>query len=85
MVDSGCISFRTKKFKFDNVLPEKANVGLRVYDITGKIVKVIRKAETAGYYSGKIDMTGVSAGVYFIRIEANENRFSKTKKVLLVK
>jgi uncharacterized protein YfaS (alpha-2-macroglobulin family) len=67
-------------------LPEKADaVKFSVYNIAGsKIKEEIIKESAAGFYSGKINMEGTSKGIYFIRMEVVGNRFTQTKKFLLM-
>ncbi len=66
-------------------IPEETSVRFTMYDITGKIVKEFSEEKKPGFYSREIDMNGKSTGVYFIRIEANGKRFTKTDKVVIVK
>ncbi len=73
------------KFELRYALPEKANVRFRVYDITGKIVKEFSKEEEPGFYTENIYMNGQPTGVYFVRMEANGNKFTETGKVIFVK
>jgi len=74
----------SNQFEIKYALPEKAKFTLEVYDITGKIVRKFSKEEQPGFYSGKIDMRGTPAGVYFLRMEANGKKFTQTKKVVFV-
>ena len=70
-------------------LPEAGQVDLRIYDITGKLVKTLVDDEKEiGYHtviwSGKDEREqAVSSGVYFYRIKAGE--YTETKRCLLVK
>ncbi|MBN1694575.1 S8 family serine peptidase [candidate division WOR-3 bacterium] len=66
-------------------LPEKAKLKLEVYDIKGTKIKELSEEKPAGFYSGKIDMSGKPAGVYFVRMEENKKKFIKINKVVLVK
>jgi len=67
-------------------LPEKvSSVRFVIYDITGKKVKEEKiNQSSAGFYSKDINIDGVSKGVYFIRIEANGRKFTKTSKFVLM-
>lgn len=73
--------------KFD--LPEKAEVMLSVYDITGKLVKtLVNEKRDAGYYTvtwDGVDERGksVSSGIYLYRIHAGE--FDAIKRCILLK
>jgi hypothetical protein len=73
------------QFDIKYALPEKAKFKLEVYDIKGTKIKEFSEEKPAGFYSGKIDMSGKPAGVYFVRIEANKKKFTKINKVVLVK
>jgi len=73
------------QFDIKYALPERAKFKLEVYDIKGTKIKEISEEKSAGFYSGKIDMRGKPAGVYFIRMEANGKKFTKINKVVLVK
>ncbi|MEJ2355876.1 MAG: T9SS type A sorting domain-containing protein [candidate division WOR-3 bacterium] len=73
------------KFEIRYALPEKAEYKLEVYDIKGTKVNEFSGESPAGFYSGKIDMSGKPTGVYFVRMEANGKKFTQTDKVLLVK
>jgi len=74
-----------KNIDIKYALPEKADVSVTMYDITGKIVKEFSDEKKPGFYSMKIDMNGKPAGVYFIKIKANEEKFTQTDKALLIK
>jgi hypothetical protein len=71
-------------------LPQSASVELRVYDVSGRLVRVLVRSESqpAGHYvvswDGKDDRGySVSAGIYFYRIGAGS--FEETRRMLLVK
>lgn len=74
-----------KNLELRYTLPEKAILRLSVYDLTGKVLKEFSKEEQPGTYSRKIAMQGKPMGVYFIRMEANGKKFTKTDKVVLLK
>jgi hypothetical protein len=73
------------QFEVKYGLPEKANVRFGVYDIKGTKIKEILEEHTPGFYSTKIDIIDKPVGVYFIRMEANNKKFTKTRKVILVR
>jgi hypothetical protein len=73
------------QFDIKYALPEKAKFKLEVYDIKGTKIKELSEEKPAGFYTGKIDMRGKPAGVYFVRMEANKKKFTKIDKVVLVK
>lgn len=70
-------------------LSEKSNVSLKIYDITGKLVRtLIHEEKPAGRYSVRWDGKSqngknVSSGVYFYRFSAGS--FSETKKMVVLR
>jgi hypothetical protein len=71
--------------EFSYTVPEESTIRFKVYDITGKIIKEIAKAEKPGSYSESIDMSREPTGVYFVRMEAVGEEFTNTDKVLFIK
>lgn len=70
------------EIRFD--LPENSNVKLLLYDGLGKLVNTIINSEvSAGSHKYYIDGTGLSTGVYFVKLIAG--KYSDSKKILLVK
>ncbi|MDO9255028.1 MAG: T9SS type A sorting domain-containing protein [Bacteroidales bacterium] len=65
-------------------LPKDAHVILKVYDFTGREVKMLVDSEQAkGEHKVKFDATGLPAGVYFYQLRAN--RKVETKKMVYLK
>ena len=65
-------------------LPTNVYVILRVYDVLGRVVKVlINKQEIAGIHSVQFEASNLPGGVYFYRLQAGN--YSATKKLLLLK
>lgn len=70
-------------------LSQKSNVALRVYDITGKLVKTLIEKETeAGYHSVSWDGTNesgkaVNSGLYLYRLDAGE--YTDAHQMILLK
>lgn len=65
-------------------IPNKMNVKLNVYDVTGKLVSQLLNREIeGGYYEYRFDGSNLSSGVYYYRLETGS--FTETKKMLLVK
>jgi hypothetical protein len=68
-------------------LPMKSRVSLRIYDLSGRIVKrVIDRQQKPGFYMARWDARDssgrkVSAGVYFCKLSAGD--FTATKKLTL--
>ncbi len=72
--------------KFD--LPGKSFVKLTLLDITGReIAELINETLSAGYHTVEFDGSNFATGVYFYRIiiEGDDQKFSKTLKMILVK
>ena len=66
-------------------LPQKSNVTLEVFDITGRKVKVlVDRTQAAGKYTVTFDGSGLSSGVYFYRLKTS-NGYIQSKKMLLIK
>lgn len=65
-------------------IPEKSNVTIKVFDITGKVVSepVNGKFEAGNYIAG-FDGSHLSSGVYFYRMETD--RYYETRKMILLK
>jgi len=76
----------SSQLEFNYALPEETNVvRFAVYNIAGsKIKEEVLKESPAGFYSGNINMNGISKGIYFIRMEVNGGKFTQTKKFLLM-
>jgi hypothetical protein len=66
-------------------LPEKADVRFDIYDIKGTKLGGISEEHTPGFYSIKISMTDKPAGVYFLIMGANNNKFTASRKFILVR
>ncbi|UCE17665.1 MAG: T9SS type A sorting domain-containing protein [Gemmatimonadota bacterium] len=65
-------------------LPEEGQVRLRVYNMLGQIVgDLVDDALEAGYYSISWDATQLPAGVYFYRIETDND--TDTRRMVLMK
>ena len=65
-------------------LPYDGKVSIKLFDMSGKeVATLIDETKTAGYYSVKFNAAGLSSGVYFYNISADN--FSETKKMLLIK
>ncbi len=76
------------KSKIDFQMPFDGKVSIKVYDILGKEVKtLIDEFKSADFYTVEFDGSGVASGTYFYRIiaEGNNQKFTKTLKMILVK
>jgi hypothetical protein len=69
-------------------IPEKTNISLKIYDISGRVVKTLASGvKEPAYYKVKwngVDDRGrkVPAGVYFVRFDSKEYR--QTRKLILI-
>lgn len=65
-------------------MPVSGKVLLEVYDVTGKTVATLVDNDiSAGQHSVELNAYGLSSGIYFYRIRANE--FIATRKFILMK
>lgn len=65
-------------------LPKANDVELSLFDITGRrVMSIVNETQEAGYYSVRIDGSGLSSGAYFYTLRTND--FSSTKRMFLVK
>lgn len=73
--------------KIDFSVPNNGKVSLVIYDALGREVsKPVNINLEAGYYSVSFDATKLSSGVYYYKLNLDgDNRFTDTKKMLLVK
>ncbi|MDR3666895.1 MAG: NosD domain-containing protein [Ignavibacteriaceae bacterium] len=71
-------------------LKERGYVKLMVYDLTGKLIKVlVNETKEQGYYEKEFNAKGLASGIYLYRIEViGENRipkFNDMKKLIYLK
>lgn len=72
------------RIKMEYLLPYQANVKVSVQDIAGRVVKTLVSSEVRpGIHRIDWDGEGLSSGVYFITLRANEHVASK--RILLVR
>jgi len=65
-------------------LMQSSQVQLYIYNIFGqKVVTLVNEFKPAGYYAVPFQATGLATGLYFYRIETDNN--SATKRMLLLK
>ena len=65
-------------------LPQNSLVTLKVYDVLGnEVATLVNETKSAGKYDIRFDASGLSNGIYFYSIKA-EN-FTSTKKMILMK
>jgi hypothetical protein len=63
-------------------LPEASNYTLTVFDVTGKVVKVISAEGQKGYNSERLDRKDISTGVMYYQLESGE--YTATKKMIII-
>ena len=76
------------KSKIDFQIPFDGKVSLKVYDILGKeITTLIDEFKAADFYTVEFDGSNIASGIYFYRIiaDGNNQKFTKTLKMILVK
>lgn len=73
-------------------LPQRTNVNIRVYDMTGKeVANLVSGVQSAGYHTIQFDATQLASGVYFYKINgtavnnSDNQLFSITRKMTLIK
>jgi trimeric autotransporter adhesin len=74
--------------KIDFDLPFDSKVSIKLYDISGREIKIlVNETKQAGYYTTEFNGSNISSGTYFYRIiaEGNGQKFVVTKKALLIK
>ena len=65
-------------------LPRRTQVTIRIFDISGRQVKVLQNAVlNAGQHRLRMNSSELASGVYFYRIETPE--FIESKKMVLIK
>lgn len=65
-------------------IPEAGNVKLKVFDMSGREVRMlINEPKDAGYYTLKFDAGGLASGAYFYRIEFG--KYVSVKKMVYLK
>lgn len=65
-------------------VPERANVTLKIYDVSGNLIAVLQDGELeAGNYKSNFVASGLASGIYFYKLEAG--KFNAVKKFILMK
>lgn len=76
------------KSKIDFAMPFDGKVSIKVYDILGKeVATLVNEFKSADFYTVEFDGTNIASGTYFYRIiaEGDNQKFTKTMKMILVK
>lgn len=63
-------------------LAEAGNYTLTVFDVTGKVVKVITGEGQKGYNSEELNRSDISSGVMYYQLESGE--YTATKKMIII-
>lgn len=70
-------------------LPFDSKVTLKIFNITGREVSsIIKPMQSAGYHTIQFDAKDLPSGIYFYIVTTeskNENKFTATKKMILIK
>ncbi len=74
----------SNKVEIIYAIPERASIKFRVYDIKGAKIEDFTEEKPVGFYSREIDMSGKSAGIYFLKMEATGKKFTQTSKFVLM-
>ncbi|MCI0472997.1 MAG: T9SS type A sorting domain-containing protein, partial [Ignavibacteria bacterium] len=70
--------------KFTISIPERKTVEIKIYDISGKLVKVLLNSELqSGVYDITVNTDGLTSGIYYYNLFTGN--FSETKKFVLLK
>jgi hypothetical protein len=63
-------------------LPEAANYTLTIFDVTGKVVKVVTAEGQKGYNAETLTRNDISSGVMYYQLESGE--YTATKKMIII-
>ena len=70
--------------KINFAIQKQGLVTLKVYDMLGReVAALVNEFKQAGYYSIDFNASGLSSGIYFYRLQAND--FRDIKKMVLIK
>jgi len=73
-----------EKTVIKNCVPDKARIGLEVFDSSrNKVKTLVKEIKEAGTYKVEVDASNLPDGIYFYRFNAGD--FIETKKMLLMK
>lgn len=64
-------------------LPEKQEVSIRLYDVLGRRVRTVVRAEQGGRHERRLDVGSLPSGVYFLRLQADGQ--TRTQKLTVVR
>lgn len=71
-------------------LPFESDVKIEIFDITGqRVTELVNSVHSAGYYEVSFSTSGLSSGIYFYVMNANqkggEGHFRQVRKMILLK
>ena len=70
--------------KINFAIQKQGLVTLKVYDMLGReVAALVNEFKQAGYYSLDFNASGLSSGIYFYKLQAND--FTDIKKMVLIK
>lgn len=73
-----------KAVRIEYNLPAKMGVKLSIYDVTGRLVKnIVNENQDAGFYHESFDITDLSQGVYFVKLNTGDE--SIIEKVIFLR
>jgi hypothetical protein len=64
-------------------VPERQDVTLRLYDVLGRRVRTVVRGEKQGRHEARLDVDGLSSGVYFLRLQTDGA--TRTRKLTVVR
>ena len=65
-------------------IPFNGKVSLKIFEITGKeVATLVNEEKTVGYYSVNFNASGLSSGIFYYTLQANN--FRATKKMMIIK
>jgi len=73
-----------KEINIQYTLPKRTDVKISIYDVTGRLVKnIVNENQKHGTYSKSFDITNLSQGIYFIKLNTSDK--SIVEKAIFLK
>jgi hypothetical protein len=72
-----------KPYLLDYSLPTRTEIGVNVYDITGRLVRNVYDGFVKGHDTMGFTLNGIAQGVYFVRVETKDN--TTTTRIIWLK
>lgn len=73
----------TERATLKYFLPEQTAVQVQVYNVIGQRVKTMRSSGRKGWQSIDMDLSGLSSGLYLVRLKAGEER--RTQRLTVIR